>query len=62
MEVEKVVNKMSLKARTNDTAYWRAQPPEVRLAALEDIRREYHRWKFRAEPRLQRVYSITRHK
>jgi hypothetical protein len=58
MAIEKVVNKTPLKQRTNDAAYWRAQPPELRLAALEEIRQEYHRWRYGAEPRLQRVCSI----
>jgi hypothetical protein len=35
------------------------QTPIERLATLEQIRREYHQWKYHAEPRLQRVYSIT---
>ncbi|WP_217650638.1 hypothetical protein [Spirulina major] len=35
------------------------QTPLERLATLEQIRREYHQWKYHAEPRLQRVYSIT---
>jgi hypothetical protein len=41
-----------------DVHYWRQQTPQARLAALEEIRREYHRWKYGAEPRLQRVYRI----
>jgi len=43
-----------------DFAYWQGQPYEARLAALEQIRRDYHRWKYHAEPRLQRVYSIVK--
>ena len=41
-------------------AYWQTQSYEARLAALEEIRREYHRWKYRAEPRFQRVYRIVK--
>jgi hypothetical protein len=46
--------------RSFDLKYWRAQPPAARLAALEEIRQEYHRWRYGAEPRLQRVYSIVK--
>lgn len=58
--VAKVVKKERLCEQSNDFAYWQAQPVEVRLAALEQIRREYHRWKYNAEPRLQRVYTIVK--
>jgi len=44
----------------SDFAYWQTQPYELRLAALEQIRQEFHRWKYGAEPRLQRVYSIVK--
>jgi hypothetical protein len=44
-----------LDSQETDFAYWQSQPPEARLAALEEIRREYHRWKYGAEPGLQRV-------
>jgi hypothetical protein len=43
-----------------DFAYWQAQSPEARLLALEEIRREYHLWRYGAEPRLQRVCSIVK--
>lgn len=60
MSIEKVVNKKPLKARNHDAAYWRAQPPAARIAALEEIRQEYHRWRYGAEPRLQRVCSVAK--
>ncbi len=44
----------------SDFAYWQTQPPIARLAALEEIRSEYHHWKFHAVPRLQRVYRIVK--
>jgi len=53
--IARVVTRVKLGERRSDAAYWRAQPPLARLAALEEIRREYHRWKYGAEPRLQRV-------
>lgn len=43
-----------------DFQYWQSQPSWKRLATLEAIRREYHGWDYETEPRLQRVYSITR--
>lgn len=42
-----------------DFAYWQSVPYAERLAALEEIRRDYHRWKYDAEPRLQKVCSIV---
>ncbi len=55
-----VVKKTTLKPSKSDIAYWRSQPYEARLAALESIRSEYHQWKYNAEPRLQRVYRIVK--
>lgn len=56
-----VVNKISMREPNRDVAYWRTQPPQVRIDALEEIRREYHLWKYGdAEPRLQRVYTIVK--
>ena len=51
--VEKRYVKMKISDQGNDFAYWQSQPYELRLAALEEIRKEYHRWKYRAEPRLE---------
>lgn len=58
--IAKVVRKVKLHEQKNDFAYWQSQPPQARLEALEEIRREYHRWKYGAEPRLQRVYTIVK--
>lgn len=60
MSIAKVVTKTSLHAAARDADYWRAQPPAERLRALEEIRREYHRWKYNAEPRLQRVLTVAK--
>ena len=57
--IKKTYTKISLYATKSDFAYWQTQPYQVRLAALEEIRQEYHRWKYGAEPRLQRVYTIA---
>jgi len=60
MMIAKVVNKSSIQNQPGDAAYWRTQPYEARLTALEQIRLEYHHWKYDAEPRLQRIYSIAK--
>ena len=57
--IEKIVTKVNIKQQTNDFAYWQTQSYQARLAALEEIRQEYHRWRYGAEPRLQRVYRIV---
>ena len=49
--------KVHLKQQPSDFAFWQQQPYSKRLAALEEIRSEYHHWKYNAEPRLQRVYQ-----
>jgi hypothetical protein len=58
--IAKVCTKVSIHAQQSDFAYWQAQPYQARLAALEQIRQEFHRWKYGAEPRLQRVYSVAK--
>lgn len=56
----KVVKKYRLGEESTDFAYWQAQTPLARLAALETIRREYIAWKYDSEPRFQRVYTIVK--
>ena len=58
--IKKTVTKVRLGQQTNDFAYWQTQSYQARLAALEEIRQEYHRWRYGAEPRLQRVYTIVK--
>jgi hypothetical protein len=60
MIIAKVVQKFNIKEQPKDAAYWRNRPYSERLEALEQIRREYHQWKYGAEPRLQRVYRIVK--
>lgn len=55
-----VVRKVDVRSQGSDFAFWQSQSLSARLAALEEIRREYHRWKYGAEPRLQRVCSIVK--
>ena len=58
--VQKIVTKVNIRQQTSDFAYWQSRPYAERLAALEDIRQEYHRWRHDAESRLQRVYRIVK--
>jgi hypothetical protein len=58
--IQKSVTKVALREQQTDFAYWQSQSYQARLAALEEIRREYHRWRYGAEPRLQRVYTIVK--
>ena len=59
MTIARVVTKVSIDQQSNGAVYWRTQPVATRLAAVEELRREYHQWKYDAEPRLQRIYSVT---
>ena len=61
-KVQQAVNTIIVDQQTNDFAFWQTQPHELRLAILEQLRQEYHRWKYGTEPRLQRVYSIVKRK
>jgi hypothetical protein len=60
--MEKIVHKFHKKQQPSDVNYWRQQPLEKRLEALEQIRQEYHQFKYNAEPRFQRVYRIVKQK
>jgi len=60
MAIAKVVKIVKLGEEKPASVYWRTRPPEERLAALEEIRREYHLWRYGAEPRLQRVFRIIK--
>jgi len=58
--ISKVVAKVPVREQKSDFAFWQTQPYEVRLATLEQIRREYHQWRYGAEPGFQRVVTIVR--
>ena len=58
--MEKVIKKIDLKEKQDDFAYWQTVSYQARIDALQQIRREYHQWKYHAEPRLQRVYTIVK--
>jgi hypothetical protein len=58
--IDRVYTKTTLRERKSDFTYWQTQPYAARLAALEEIRCEYHRWRYGAEPGFQRVYTILK--
>lgn len=62
MAIAKMLTKVKLQHQPKEADYWRTRPYGERLAALEEIRQEYHQWKYRAEPRLQCVYIIAKRK
>ena len=61
-KVAKVAKKMRLSEQPSDFAYWQTQPYAARLAALEQIRREYIAWKYDSDPGFQRVHKILKRK
>ena len=58
--IQKVFKKVKLDEQKSDFSYWQTQSYQARLATLEEIRQEYHRWKYDTEPRFQRVYRIVK--
>ena len=59
--VEKVVIKTILGEEKSAFSYWQTKSYAERLAALEEIRREYNDWKYPdAKQRFQRVYRIVK--
>jgi len=53
------VLRVDIDEQPSDAAYWRARPASERMEALEEIRKEYHQWRYDAEPRLQRVHRVA---
>ncbi len=54
------IKKIKLNQKKSDKAYWLTQSPEVRIEALEAIRKEYNDWKYHDQQKFQRVYRIVR--
>jgi len=59
-QIDLVYRKMRISEQESDRAYWLSQPPEARLAALEEIRREYHGWKPGERPGIEKVVTIIK--
>ncbi len=55
--IAKVVKKVNF--GENDYQYWKSKPPKERMEALEEIRHEYHLWRYGYEPGFQRVLRIV---
>lgn len=53
------VRKGKLKEQGNDFLFWQSQTYEIRLATIEQIRKEYNLWKYGSEQGFQRVYRIV---
>ncbi|MDL1894435.1 toxin secretion, membrane fusion protein [Sphingobacteriales bacterium CHB3] len=43
-----------------DLEYWLSRPIQERLAAQEEIRREYNSWRYGTKQRFQRVYRVIK--
>lgn len=60
MSIQPIVTKYKVGEQPSEYSYWQTQSYEARLAALEQIRQEYHQWKYDVRPRFQRVYRIVK--
>ncbi len=60
-QIALVYRKMRISEQGSDLEYWLSQPPGARLAALEEIRREYHGWEPGEESRVEGVITIIKH-
>lgn len=60
MKIEPILTKVNITEQKSDFAYWQTQPYFLRLAALEQIRQEYHQWRYGVQPGFQRVYTIIK--
>lgn len=62
--MEKVIHKYNLydpQQYEDEKAYWKSKSPAERLQAAELLRKQYCKLKgYGSEPRLQRVYRITK--
>ncbi len=59
-QIALVYRKMRISEQGSDLEYWLSQPPAARLAAVEEIVREYHGWKPGQEPRIEKVITIIK--
>ncbi len=54
---------INITSKNNDTSeieYWSRKTPILRILALEELRKEYIKWKHDSEPGFQRVYKIIK--
>jgi hypothetical protein len=55
-----VVKILDIHTPHKDYDFWITRSYQERLDTLENIRNEYHLWRFGAEPRFQRVFKIIK--
>ena len=61
--MEKVVTKRTLKETSSSLEYWLSRPASERLAAIEKLRQQYIKFKYKdVQPQLQRVCRIIKQK
>jgi hypothetical protein len=60
MTISKVIKKYKLDEQPIDFVFWLSRSYEERLDALEQIRKEYNSWRYKAEQGFQRVYRIIK--
>lgn len=58
--IARVIRIVDRNATGRDVEYWLTRSAEDRLAAVEEIRKEYHGWTDETQPRLQRVLTIVK--
>ncbi len=60
MMIDKVIKKYNIDEQPSDFSFWQTRSYEERLAALEQIRKEYNLWRYDAEQGFQRVFRIVK--
>ena len=60
MGIAKVVKMAKMSEQKSDFEYWQTRPVTERLAALEEIRAEYHGKDYASQRGLQRVFTISK--
>jgi len=56
--IELMVRRRYVSAEDDACDFWMKQSPEKRLAVVEEIRREYHLWRYGGEPPFERVACV----
>lgn len=60
MGIAKVVKIVKMSEQKSDFEYWQTKTVADRLAALEEIRAEYHGKDYESQRGLQRVFTISK--
>lgn len=59
-KIQKVVRRASLQEQPEDVDDWQKRSYQARLATLEQIRQEYHQWRYGSQPRFQKFHQIVK--